>query len=132
MHVDTVGYQTSSRPGDGVDQALVALTGRTRQVLPIGEGMKTYPDEPRAPGLRRRLHLEHGVGQVAAGLRHRPTHPGDDLDGALEEFLLDLGVLSTVVGCSHLLQHLWRDADESALLDIDKGHLDLDAETGPR
>ena len=81
---------------------------------------------------RRDLHLTHRPRQVLARLRNRRTHSRDHLDGAFEEFLLDLRVLLTLVALSHPREDLRCHAGECAGIAIDQGELDLDTEAGPR
>ena len=84
-----------------------------------------------ARGCGRAADLGEGGLEVGPGLGHGGAHAGDDLDGALEQLVLGLGVLAVGVPRAQLLEQHRRRVGELAGLAVDDAELDLDAEARP-
>jgi len=94
--------------------------------------MGARADQGKAPGIGAALDLGEGAAQVDLGLGDRLADPGDDLDRALEQLVLGLGVLTPGVARADLVQDRRGGAGELAGVAVDELVLDLDPQAGAR
>jgi hypothetical protein len=74
--------------------------------------------------------LGQGGGQIGLGLARRLADPGDDLDGALEQLVLGLGVIALGVARADDIQDHRGGAGQFAGFAVDELELDLDPQAG--
>ena len=99
-----------------------------RSRLQLEKGCTPGADQRQVTPAQDRLQLGDGRGEVGVRLRRGRAHPGDQLDGRLEQLLVDPGVGPLGVAGPRLCQDLGSRALELVGLVVDEPHLDLHAE----
>lgn len=130
MEVHAEDLEPLCHPGHLLDQHPVAVVGCDDLVLPVGEGVGARAEQGQVALVGLGPHLGQGAGEIGLRLADGVADAGDDLDRALEQLVLRLGVLAARMARADRLEDRRGVAGQLAGVAVDELELDLDPQAG--
>ena len=106
MDVLTADQEPASRPLHRFDEFVIARIRTDVLIARHSEWVRPSADDLETASCGGRMELLKRLRQVSAGLSRGVAHSGDDLDGALEEFVFCLRVVVAGETLGHLGKEL--------------------------
>ena len=131
VHVHATDQQPTRRPLHRLDEFVIARIGADQLIASERERMGARTHQRESSPIGGEVELGERCTKVEAGIGRRLADAGDDLDRALEQFVLGLRVFAPGVGGPELAEQLGGRGDELARGAIDHVELHLDADRRP-
>jgi hypothetical protein len=128
VDVHAADQEPTCRPLHRLDQPAIAGIGADELVAREPERVRAGAHQREVAPFGRCAQLGERDPQVVAGLGRRLADAGDDLDGALEQFVFRLRVLAAGVDGAEFGQELGGRRDEVTGHAVDDVQLHLDAD----